>query len=286
MHSVSSTEILAKLREKTGKTEVELNASAEEKTRQFNGLLSKEAALFLLAREAGIFIEGKPLQPIPINQLQAGSGNVDVIGMVKRVFPAKEFQNKNKPGTGKRASVLIADSTGEIFITFWHHDTEKTNQIPIGSTVLLRNVSVSSYNNQNSLNFGYRSEVQINPPQAQEISLPKIEIQKTKISEIKNPAFSLNVEGKVDEVFAPHEFTKSNGEGGKLQRIAIQDGESEIQVIAWNEKTEETSNLKPGWKILLENTRSKQNLRGDWELSIDSSTRIVIIEKTKTEHSP
>lgn len=286
MHPVSSTEILAKLKEKTGKTEDELNASAEEKTRQFNGLLSKEAALFLLAREQGIFIEGKPLQPIPINQLQAGSGNVDVIGIVKRVFPAKEFQNKNKPGTGKKASIVIADATGEIFATFWHHDAEKTNEIPIGSTVLLRNVSVSAYNGQTSLNFGYRSEIQLNPKRAQSLSLPTIEITKTKIAEIKNQAFNLNVEGNVDEVFAPREFTKSNGEGGKLQRVRITDENAEIHAIAWNEKTEETSNLKPGWKILLENARSKNNLRGEMELSIDSSTRIVVLEKTKTEHSP
>lgn len=286
MTSIPNSEILAKLQEKTGKSEEELNAIAEEKTKRFNGLLSKEAALFLLAREAGIFIEGKPLQPVPINQLQAGSSNIDVIGVVKRVFPPKEFQNKNKPGTGKKASVLIADSTGEIFATFWHHDAEKTLQIPTGTTILLRNVAVSSFNNQTGLNFGYRSELQLNPEQAQSVSLPKIELQKTKMGEIKNQAFNLNVEGIVDEIFPTREFTKSNGEGGKLQRIRLTDENAEIQAIAWNEKTQETENLKVGWRILLENTRSKTNLRGDLELSIDSNSRIVILEKTKIEHAP
>jgi replication factor A1 len=282
----SSQELLEQLKKKTGKSEEELDAIAEEKTQKFNGLLSKEAALFLLARENGIVVEGKPLQPIPINQLLVGSGNVDVIGIAKRIFPVKEFQNKNKPGTGKRASVLIADATGEIFATFWHHDAEKTNTIPTGATVLLRNVSVSNYNNQTGLNFGYKSEIEINPKQANELTLPTIEIQKAKIGEIQEPAFNLNVEGKVDEVFAVHEFTKSNGEGGRLQRIRITDENNEIQAIAWNEKTSETENLKSGWKIRLENTRSKNNLRGETELSIDSGTRIVILEKTVMEHSP
>jgi replication factor A1 len=277
---------MEQLKKKTGKSEEELDAIAEEKTQKFNGLLSKEAALFLLARENGIVVEGKPLQPIPINQLLVGSGNVDVIGIAKRIFPVKEFQNKNKPGTGKRASVLIADATGEIFATFWHHDAEKTNTIPTGATVLLRNVSVSNYNNQTGLNFGYKSEIEINPKQANELTLPTIEIQKAKIGEIQEPAFNLNVEGKVDEVFAVHEFTKSNGEGGRLQRIRITDENNEIQAIAWNEKTSETENLKSGWKIRLENTRSKNNLRGETELSIDSGTRIVILEKTVMEHSP
>lgn len=274
-----SSEILGKLKEKTGKSEEELNALAEEKTRRFNGLLSKEAALFLLCREAGIFIEGKPLQPVPINQLLEGSGGVDVIGIVKRVFSPREFQNKNKPGTGKKASIILADATGEIFAAFWHHDTEKLNKIPTGAVVLLRNVSVSSFNNQTSLNFGYRSELVVHPTQAQALSLPRIEIQKTKIAEIKNPAFSLNVEGTVNEVFPPREFTKANGEGGKLQRIALTEQEYRLFAVAWNEKTQETEKLKIGQRILLENARAKENLRGELELMIDNNTRIVALEK-------
>jgi hypothetical protein len=113
--------------------------------------------------------------------------------------------------------------------------------------------------------------------------LPTVEITKTKIGEIKQETFNLNVEGTVDEVFGLREFVKSNGEGGKLQRIRITDENSEMQAIAWNEKTEETSSLKPGWKILLENTRSKMNLRGDWELSIDAATRIVVLDKRGKE---
>ncbi len=275
MHSVSSTEILAKLREKTGKTEEELNAIAEEKTRQFNGLLSKEAALFLLAREQGIFVEGKPLQPIPINQLQAGSGNVDVIGVVKRVFPAKEFQNKNKPGMGKKASVLLADSTGEIFVTFWYKDAEKTFSISTGTPLLLRNVSISTYNSQTQANFGYRSSLEQNPPQAKEISLPKIEVAKKTIKEITGSAFGINLEAIVEEIFPIKEFTNQKGEGGKLQRIQLKDSTASIQAVAWNEKVQETQLLKAGQAIVLENCRAKAGWQTGIELSLDANSRIV-----------
>lgn len=277
--ALSTAVLLEKLKEKTGKNQAELEALAREKSQRFHGLLSQEAALFLLAKEAGITVDEKPLQPQPINQLQAGSTNVDVIGTVKKVFPPKEFQNKNKPGTGRKASVLIADATGEIFAAFWHADTEKTQTIPVGATLLLRNVSVSSFNNQTGLNFGYRSEIRINPAEAAALSLPTIEIRQTTLGEIKTPAVNLNVQATVEEVQPIYEFTKSNKETGKLQRIRLTDGEAELQAVAWNEKTTETDRLKPGMRILLENTRAKQNLRAEMELSIDSNTRIVVTEK-------
>ncbi|MBU0635402.1 DUF2240 family protein, partial [Candidatus Micrarchaeota archaeon] len=69
-HQASYKELLAKLQEKTGKTEEAINKQLEEKTKKFSGLLSKEAALFLLAKEAGITPnQDRLVELTPINQL-------------------------------------------------------------------------------------------------------------------------------------------------------------------------------------------------------------------------
>lgn len=284
---LNQTNWLLQLQQKTGKTAIEIESLIEEKTTRFGGLLSKEAALFLLAKEAGLTQTSELVQLVPINQLQNGMNRVDVFGIVKRVFAPKEFPNKTKPGTGKKASVLLADQTGEIYVTFWHHDTEKTHQIPTGAPILLRNVSVSSFNNQNQLQFGYRSQLQINPAQTKQIPVPVFEIQKTKINQLVPNSFGLYLQAQVDEIFPIKEFSRSTGETGKLQRVALTDETGEINGVAWNEKVRETENIKVGTVILLENCRAKTGWQNQTEISIDSGTRIVIVqEPEQTKEKP
>lgn len=286
MQGLTEEALLEKLQTKTGKSKAELETLAEEKTQKFAGLLSKEAALFLLAKEAGA-VESQalqlPAQPIPINQLQAGQSKVDVIAVAKQIFPVKEYANKNKPGTGKRASILLADQTGEIFVTFWQQDTEKLNAIPTGTILLLRNLSVNSYNGQTQLSFGYKSSLEQNPKQAKTLSLPPVRAEKKQLTELSLPAFGIHLEGILENLEPEKTFQNQQGEEGKLQRFSFRQGDEIYPGVAWNEKTNEISQCKVGQTILLENTRAKQGWKGQTELSVDKNTRIVITDATPVQ---
>ncbi|MBU0635902.1 hypothetical protein KKE06_02640, partial [Candidatus Micrarchaeota archaeon] len=205
----------------------------------------------------------------------------DILGVAKHVFSVIEFKNKEKPGTGKKASILLADATGEVFVTFWHKDTEKIQNIPSGTPILLRGVSVSSYNNQTQVSFGYRSQLETNPSQAQEITLPQITLEKISIKEIQPPLFNFCLEATVDEVLPVKEFITQKGENGKLQRIRLMDKNDSILAVAWNEKVLESEMLKPGQKILLENVRAKTDWQGGKEISLDKNARIIVLEEKK-----
>ncbi|MDO8625645.1 MAG: DUF2240 family protein, partial [Candidatus Diapherotrites archaeon] len=105
MDSPSGT-LLDQYLTKTGQTPEQAQARILEKTQKFAGLLTEDAALFLLAKEAGVETDAlqAPLKPTPIGELTSGQTRVSVLAIAKTIFPPKTFANKTKPGTNKRQS--------------------------------------------------------------------------------------------------------------------------------------------------------------------------------------
>lgn len=278
----ASEELLDQLSQKTGQSRDEIQEKILEKTRKFSGLLNEEAALVLLAKEAGITqIPKRIFSPTPLNQLQSNQSTADVVGRVKRVFAPKPFTNK-QGGTGKKASVLIADSTAEQFVAFWNNDADLLDKIKTNDVLAIQNAVVREFNGQCQLSFGYASSLELNPAKIT-AELPSFETKIMKLSEIKEMAYNISVEAKIEEVLPIKEFSRQTGENGKLQRITLYDDGTELTAIAWNQKTEETNTLKPGQTVRFDNCRTKPGMQGGFEIHLDQNSRITVTAEKKEE---
>ncbi|MBS3061275.1 MAG: hypothetical protein J4215_01690 [Candidatus Diapherotrites archaeon] len=270
--------------EKTGKSPEEAEKLIREKTAKFAGLLTEEAALFLLAKEAGINpdLATKTIQPVPIQQLEPGQTNIDVLCVAKHVYPIKEFPNKNKPGTGKRGSLLVCDETGEIYLTLWHQHTDLIKTVSIGTPILLSNVSVTEYNGQKQLNFGFKSGFDANPTAVSTHTLPNFKTETMAIEKIEGGQYNLNVSGTITKLFPVKSF-ENDRDSGEYRAFEIKDDSAIIRCVAWNDAATQTEKLKEGDAVLIENAYSKTNRNDETELHLGDKSRVVSQSQTRGE---
>jgi len=276
----TSAELLEQFMHKTGKTRAEAEALILEKTQKFAGLLSNEAALFLLAKEAGIETDTMPVhhETISIGQLEIGQTNIDVACTAKRIFPVKEFANKTKPGTGRRCAIQLADSTGEIWMTLWHDHTKLLAQIPTGTPLRITNASVTEFNAQKQLNFTGKSKFETLTDAKLLQQLPAVSIQYTEPSAVETGQWGITTRGIVSKLYPIKTFQNDRG-SGEYAAFEIKDDSAILRCVAWNSAVRELEDITENMRIQIENAYTRENRNGETELHLGENTRIVRLKK-------
>ena len=119
---------------KAGFSDEEIEQEIKEKFNEFQGFMTKEAILFLIAKEHGLSIitvdnqfdennENEDLIDyneflINIEDITAGMDNLVVVGRITYIFHPREFVRKDG-SLGKVGSFIIKDKTAKIKVTLW-----------------------------------------------------------------------------------------------------------------------------------------------------------------------
>ncbi len=150
-------EMIQKMSAATGIEASLIHEKMNEKIQKFSGLLTEQGALVLLNKELGAKIPlfEKTNPKLTLNQLQAGMNNVDVEVHVSRMDGIKSFSKNGKEG--KYVSIRLTDETGDALFTFWNEQADEALQkgIGVGSTLILSNARVGTFNGQTQLSLGY-----------------------------------------------------------------------------------------------------------------------------------
>ncbi|MCK4319230.1 hypothetical protein KAW38_01520 [Candidatus Micrarchaeota archaeon] len=118
----------------------------DEKIKEYNGLLNKETAAKLIAKEKNLIKE----KTIKINEMASNSNNIHIEAVISRMNPI------NKYPSGKKMRVLrIKDETGEAELKLWNEDAEKP--FHLGDKIEIRD----AYLKNNQLSLGYKGTVTI-----------------------------------------------------------------------------------------------------------------------------
>ncbi|MEM5794311.1 MAG: DUF2240 family protein [Candidatus Aenigmatarchaeota archaeon] len=88
------------------------------KQEELSGLISREGAAYLVARELGIELEPRKRR-LEIKNIVAGMRNVNIIGRVFKVSEIIKFKRADG-NEGKVASIFLADNTGFIRLPLWN----------------------------------------------------------------------------------------------------------------------------------------------------------------------
>jgi ssDNA-binding replication factor A large subunit len=117
---VSFEEILKEIVSKSGLSEQKILEKINEKYEEFSGLITKEGAAYIVARDLGIDLSAlERKRRLQIKNIFPGMKNINVIGRVFKISPITEFSRQN--GTiGRVCNVFIGDETGFFRLPLWN----------------------------------------------------------------------------------------------------------------------------------------------------------------------
>ncbi|MCS7105721.1 MAG: DUF2240 family protein [Candidatus Aenigmarchaeota archaeon] len=110
--------ILEEIVKKSNFSKEEIEKMISSKQEELSGLISKEGAAYLVARELGIELEPRKRR-LEIKNIVAGMRNVNVIGRVFKISEIIKFKRADGK-EGKVASLFISDGTGFVRLPLWN----------------------------------------------------------------------------------------------------------------------------------------------------------------------
>jgi ssDNA-binding replication factor A large subunit len=251
------------------------------------GLIADESLLRMIAAELGVEVaneDGSFKHRLSLGHLVTGLNNVTVTGRVVAVYPVRTFEGA-KPG--KFGSITIVDNDGVLRVVLWNEKANflESGELKIGQIVkLVHGYTKADRFGVPELHIGERSQIEFNPQNVKEEDYPSIGKFATKISQITPEQKSVNIDGKITDVFNSSTFTRSDQTAGKVLRLKVSDDSGEVVAIFWNEKAEEVEpKAKRGTQIQIVNARIKLNPndQDQVELHVDSSAYVTVSEAPK-----
>jgi replication factor A1 len=97
-----------------------------------------------------------------------------------------------------------------------------------------------------------------------------------KIKDVFAGMRSVELVGKITQVYDIREFTRQDGGSGKVGSFMIGDETGSIRVAAWGDKADEVNNLQEGMIVMVSDASSKENNMGFKELHLNDRSRIVL----------
>lgn len=133
-------EILNELIKRTGSSREELLEKVNKKYEELSGLITKEGAAYLVARELGINIVNESKRRVEIRNIVDGLKNINLIGRVFRISNITEFR-RSDASTGKVVNLYIGDSTGYVKLPLWDDQVKVVEEesIKLGDVIQVSN---------------------------------------------------------------------------------------------------------------------------------------------------
>jgi len=229
-------DIIAKIKEKSGLTEDQINQKIDDKLKQLSGLISKEGAAHIIANELGIKLIDLNAK-LKIKNILSGMRNVEVTGRARNIFPVNEFQTA-EGRKGKVASLVIEDETGLIRVTLWHGQTDNIEKMKQGDIIKVVGGYVRDNNGRKEIHMNERSKIIINPEGEEVGEYKRPAAERKNINNLIEGDTAILL-GTIVQVFDPKFFTICPECGKKPQQ------KDNLFFCAKH------GNIMPGWSYVL-----------------------------------
>lgn len=153
-------EMLAKIEQKAGLSQAQIQERIDAKLKQLSGLISKEGAAHIIANELGVKLlenSGK------IKDIYAGMRSVEFAGKVQTVYPLNTFARQD--GTeGKVSSCMVADETGVMRVVGWGEQADSISKLEIGNVIKVSGgMAKENQRGYSEVHVNEKSQVIVNP---------------------------------------------------------------------------------------------------------------------------
>ncbi len=302
-------------------SESKIEKMIEEKEAEFSGLISKEGAAHIVAKELGVnLLKNAENKEIKIKDLLPGMSNVTILGKVTKIFEPREFEKDGKKG--KVVNIILGDETGQTRMSLWNEQVNavEDDKIKEENVMEISNAYVKGDNTGRSeLRLGRegklkKSKKKIKVKKGSSLGQP----QKIKLNDISTGIFA-EIRGSMVQFFESNPFYYVCPECGKklnegkcnehgevkakpvmVINGVIDDGYGNIRVVFFREQaekilgieteeafkmTEEGKNLKPLRDRIEERLGSEFKVKGRSKLN-NFFERIELIANEVSEVDP
>ncbi|MBW2994189.1 hypothetical protein KY315_02080 [Candidatus Woesearchaeota archaeon] len=265
MIRIPYAEMVAKIKEKAGLSQEDIEAKVNDKLKQLSGLISKEGAAHIIANELGV----KLVEPGgKIKDIYVGMRNVEVNAKVQQVYEIREFARQDG-SAGKVGNFLVGDETGMMRVVCWGDKADTLNKL--APDVIVRVTGGMCRDNQGKpeIHLGDNSNIVLNPNGVNigEVKAKKQESIRKKIKDLVENEENIELLGTVVQVFDPKFYEvcpecnarikDNNGEFaclkhgkvtpkyGYVVNVFLDDGSENIRCVLFNRQAEFLFNKKP-----------------------------------------
>ncbi len=222
----------------------EIEKEVENKIDAFHGLLTRDVALKLIAKERGLFKEEE--QQVKIKDIKPGMRKINIIGKIAAI------NKENTYPSGKRArAIVIKDDTAAVSLTLWNDDIKMISNLKVGDEVLVK----SAYEKLGSMSLGYKGTLEV-------VSAAPY----YKLGELVEG--SVNVRAFINAVEGKKEYEK-NGKKSSFFSFNISDSTGERRCIIWG--IHNSQNIIVGNEVIIQNALFRNN-----EIHINERTRLLV----------
>jgi replication factor A1 len=206
-----------------------------------------------------------------IGELTASDVNkrVNIVGTVKKMFPASSFKRRDS-SQGTVMRFVLGNHTGEVSVVVWNEkvgELEKT--VVVGERLKIVNARVKKAP-------GEGLEVHVDTA-TYAGSLAQDE-ETLRIADLREGQDGFTVEGEVATKPMLRDIKTARGELLKLATFELKDETSRIWVSAWRKHADAASNLKLGDKIIIKDAYAKKGFSDQLEISTRGHTSITIAQ--------
>ncbi|TES98486.1 MAG: DUF2240 family protein [Promethearchaeota archaeon] len=277
-----------KIIEDTGLSKTEIQSLVEEKKEELKGLISDEGALFVIAKELGVEVSGENQEllneiELNISDIALNMKNIVLVGRIKDIFNLNSFKKSNGE-VGYVGAFKLHDNTGDIRIVLWDDQVNvfkderfEKNEIV---KILNGNAKQGRYGGI-EIHIGRFSKIVLAPEDVDYKKYPKIKEEFKLINEINENLGSISIEGKVMNRSPVREFTRKDGQNGKVCSLTVRDSSGKTRISFWNDDIDKTEKIDIGDFISLSslNPRKSNFIEGQIDLHATSWTQITKKDK-------
>ena len=277
-----------KIFEDTGLSKTEIQSLVEKKKEELKGLISDEGALFVIAKELGVEVSGENQEllndiELDISDITLNMKNIVLVGRIKDIFNLNSFKKSNGE-VGYVGAFKLHDNTGDIRIVLWDDQVSvfkderfEKNEIV---KILNGNAKQGRYGGI-EIHIGRFSKIILAPEDVDYKKYPKIKEEFKLINEINENLGSISIEGKVMNRSPVREFTRKDGQNGKVCSLTVRDSSGKTRISFWNDDIDKIEKIDIGDFISLSslNPRKSNFTEGQIDLHATSWTQITKKDK-------
>ncbi len=241
-----------------------------EKIKEFQGLLTKEGAISIIASELGV----EQAQPadisIKVSDIVEGMTNIDIVGRVTRISSVKEFIRKTTGDTGKVLSFVLADETDSIRVVLWDDIADSARMFSVGDVVRVTGgFAKKGFNDYLEISLSRRGKVRASTA---EVDIPVVNFERVDIGDLSEAMANIMLVGVVAGISDVKEHER-NGRTFKVCSMYLKDNTGQTRISLWNNHAELTRNFSIGDIIQLKGCYTKAGFNGI-EVQTNSYTEI------------
>lgn len=213
---------------------------------------------------------------IKVRDLGPDMNDVDFVGKVMAASETRTFERPNGT-TGKVATLVLTDETGQVRISLWDERAELVKKIKRGDVVKLENAYTRiGLREKPELHLGWRGRLLLNPPETVAVEVPRREERLLKIEEVEADMPVIDIAGKVRRKFQPQEFKRNDGSTGKVMSVILADETGVIRASFWNDMVALAEKLSLDDVLLLRNVYARAGLADRAEIQVGRAASVEV----------